>query len=142
MPVCFLELFDILKLDSCFQLKGHAILNMMEMVGVLLENYDTFEAYNVDKYMTSVALSVDRRYRGRGIGDQFLTSRKAMCREFDIKLTQTVFTSDFSNVNADRAGYKTDRAMRYVASNRRIRIYCILNKFPFTEIILISAMQR
>lgn len=37
-----------------------------------------------------------------------------MCREFGIKLTQTSFTSDYSNVNADRAGYKTDVAMRYV----------------------------
>lgn len=36
-----------------------------------------------------------------------------MCREFDIHLTQTSFTSDFSNKNADKAGYKTDVVLRY-----------------------------
>lgn len=102
---------------------------MCEMVGVLLDNYDTFGEYNVNEYMTSVALSVDRRYRGRGIGDHFLLSRIAMCREFGIKLTQTIFTSDFSNVNADRAGYKTDRAIRYFAPNSPRKVF-------FTTIIV------
>lgn len=85
---------------------------MCDMVDILYENYDTFVEYNVDKYMSSIALCVDRRYRGRGIGDHFLTSRKAMCQEFGIKLTQSSFTSDHSNANADKAGYKTDRAIR------------------------------
>lgn len=78
-------------------------------------NYDPFTDYNVDKYMSSLGLSVDRKYRGRGIGDHFLASRKAVCREFDIKLTQTIFTSDYSNANADKAGYKTDLAIRYLS---------------------------
>lgn len=36
-----------------------------------------------------------------------------MCREFGVKLTQTAFTSDFSNANADKAGFKTDVAINY-----------------------------
>lgn len=36
-----------------------------------------------------------------------------MCREFGVKMTQTAFTSDYSNANADRAGFKTDVAMTY-----------------------------
>lgn len=94
-------------------MKGHVVKLLIDMVGVLYENYDTFEAHKVDKYMSSLGLSVDRNYRGRGIGDHFLTSRKAMCRAFGVTLTQTSFTSDFSNANADKAGYKTDVALKY-----------------------------
>lgn len=36
-----------------------------------------------------------------------------MCRAFGVKLTQTAFTSDYSNANADRAGFKTDVVMDY-----------------------------
>lgn len=48
---------------------------MFELIDVLYENYDPFEDYKVDKYMSSLGLTVDRRYRGRGIGDHFLASR-------------------------------------------------------------------
>lgn len=39
--------------------------------------------------------------------------RKAMCREFGLKVAQTSFSSDFSNANADKVGFKTDIALRY-----------------------------
>lgn len=42
----------------------------------------------------------------------FCVYRRAVGRAFGIKLTQTSFTSDFSNANADKAGYKTDVALR------------------------------
>lgn len=84
------------------------------MLFLLYENYDPYKVYNVDKYMSSLGLSVDRKYRGRSIGDHFLSSRKAMCREFGLKFTGTIFTSDFSNVNADKAGFQTDVSILYV----------------------------
>lgn len=48
---------------------------MCDVVEMLYENYDTFKEYKLDEYMSSIALSVHRKYRGRGIGDQFLISR-------------------------------------------------------------------
>lgn len=48
---------------------------MGELFDILYENYDTFEHHKVNEYMSSVALSVDPKYRGHGIGDQFLTSK-------------------------------------------------------------------
>lgn len=48
---------------------------MCEMADILYEHHDTFEVYEVDKYMASVALSVDRRYRGLGIGNHFMASK-------------------------------------------------------------------
>lgn len=47
-----------------------------------------------------------------------ITFREAVCREFGIQLTQTAFTSDFSNKIADKAGYKTDVALKYEQSTQ------------------------
>lgn len=58
-----------------FQLKSSLAIAMSELADILYEHHDTFEAYGVDKYMASVALSVDRRYRGHGIGNHFLASK-------------------------------------------------------------------
>lgn len=80
----------------------------------MYENYNPYEKYNVDKYMASLGLSVDRKYRGRSIGDHFLSTRKAMCREFGLKFSGTMFTSNFSNANADKAGFQTDVSITYV----------------------------
>lgn len=37
-----------------------------------------------------------------------------MCRKFGLKFTQTIFTSDFSNRNADNVGFKLDVAIKYI----------------------------
>lgn len=50
-------------------------MTVCDMLDKLYENHDTFKEYGLDQYMSSVALSVHRKYRGRGIGDQFLISR-------------------------------------------------------------------
>lgn len=42
---------------------------------VLCENFDTFEKYNVDQYMSTMGLSVAREYRGRSIGSHFFNTR-------------------------------------------------------------------
>lgn len=78
---------------------------------MVYENFDPYEKYGVNEIMGSLGLSVDRKYRGRGIGDQFLATRKLFCKEFNLKITQTIFTSNFSNRNADNVGFKTDVIM-------------------------------
>lgn len=45
------------------------------MVLVAYENFDTCEHYGIDQYLTSFGLSVDKKYRGRGIGEQLLLTR-------------------------------------------------------------------
>lgn len=60
-----------------------------------------------------------------------------MCREFDIHLTQTSFTSDFSNRNADKAGYKTDVALRYF-KNIHHSIHCLDEYFYYFSYVDIA----
>lgn len=45
------------------------------MVLVAYENFDPCEHYGVEQYLTSFGLSVQRNYRGRGIGNQLLAAR-------------------------------------------------------------------
>lgn len=47
----------------------------MDLFGAVFGSHNTFSAYNVDKYMSSVGLTVLKDYRGRGIGAQLLASR-------------------------------------------------------------------
>lgn len=77
--------------------------------------FNAFEYYGVDEFMASLGLSVDRRYRGRHIGDHLLTARKIQCKAFGLKLTHSLFTSDFSNKNADRVGFVPNVAIKYVS---------------------------
>lgn len=81
-------------------------------MSLLHENCNIFELYKVDKYLTSVGLAVDNKYRGRGIAEHCLRIRKSICKEFGIKVTSTVFTADSSNRIADKVGFKLDKIMR------------------------------
>lgn len=81
-------------------------------MSLLCENFDPFKQYGVDKYLDSQAIAVNKKYRGRGIAEQFLKCSKQICKEFEIKLTSTIFTSDFSNRIADKIGFKLDKAIK------------------------------
>lgn len=60
------------------------IQEMFDLVEILHAGYDTFEAFKVDKYLSSLGLSVHRQYRGRGIGDQFLICRQVAIEKLAI----------------------------------------------------------
>lgn len=45
------------------------------MCGKLYGDFDKYKHYGVDKYMASLGLSVNKKYRGRAIGDRLLEAR-------------------------------------------------------------------
>lgn len=85
---------------------------MYEIFALLCGTFDACEYYGVDKYLSSVGLIVSEKYRGRGIGEQLLKVRKIFCQAFDIKLTSTAFTSNFSNKIADKVGFELVKRLR------------------------------
>lgn len=85
---------------------------VFDMMFLLNENFDTYEHYGIDKYMSSLGLIVTEKYRGRSIGEHFLNTRRPFCNEFGIKLSSTVFTSNFSNRIADKVGFKLNNSIR------------------------------
>ncbi|XP_055302495.1 uncharacterized protein LOC129568527 [Sitodiplosis mosellana] len=84
-----------------------------ELMSLLCEKFDPFKQYAVDMYLDTQAIAIKKKYRGRGIAEHFLRCSKFICKEFKIKLTSTIFTSDFSNRIADKNGFKLDKIIRY-----------------------------
>ncbi|XP_031621398.1 uncharacterized protein LOC116339578 [Contarinia nasturtii] len=126
--VCFKEGSDeivganmlfVLKKDdefmqaACGLFKSQVTKDLFDLMMILYEDFDTFKYYGVDEYLTSFGLSVSRKYRGRSIGDHFLATRKKLCKQYNLKLTHTFFTSDYSNQNADKVGFETNVALKY-----------------------------
>lgn len=93
-------------------MKSKVTKNAFGVMFLLYENFDPYKHYGVNEFMASLGLSVDRKYRGRSIGDHFLATRKLLCKEFELKFTQTFFTSDFSNRNADKVGFVPNVIMK------------------------------
>ncbi|EDS42761.1 conserved hypothetical protein [Culex quinquefasciatus] len=60
----------------------------------LTDNFDLFGHYGVDKYLAAFGLSVNRRYRGRGIATDILKARVQLCKAFGIKLTTTTHSEN------------------------------------------------
>lgn len=86
--------------------------SLFDIVFLLYKDINIFELYGVDKYLSSFGLYVVQKYRGRGIGEQLLRTRKSFCAAFDIKITSNGFSSDFSNRIADKVGFKLINSLR------------------------------
>ncbi|XP_058116220.1 uncharacterized protein LOC131287958 [Anopheles ziemanni] len=79
----------------------------------MTDTVNLFVRYNVDNYLTAYGLSVNSRYRGRGIATEILKARVPICKAFGLRLTSTNFTAIASQTAAVKAGFKTDLEMRY-----------------------------
>lgn len=95
-----------------FQNTSEKVNVVCDIFSLLYEQFDTCEYYGVDKYLTSVGLTVVGKYRGRSIGEQLLKTRKVFYKAFDIKLASTAFTSNFSNKIADKIGFELVKSLR------------------------------
>lgn len=74
----------------------------------MTEQFDVFQRYNVDRYLTAYGLALNHRYRGRGIATEILKARVPICRAFDVRLSATNFTAVASQKAAEKAGFRND----------------------------------
>ncbi|KFB53669.1 AGAP004529-PA-like protein [Anopheles sinensis] len=79
----------------------------------MTDTVNLFERYGVDKYLSECGLSVNSRYRGRGIATEILKAYVPICKAFGLRLTSTNFTAIGSQIAATKVGFKTDLEMRY-----------------------------
>uniref|UniRef100_A0A182QW05 N-acetyltransferase domain-containing protein n=1 Tax=Anopheles farauti TaxID=69004 RepID=A0A182QW05_9DIPT len=90
--------------------------SMQKLVAVneyMTDTVNLFEKFGVDKYLTAYGLSVNGRYRGRGIATEILKARRPICRAFGLRLTSTNFTAIGSQIPAAKIGFITDLEMPY-----------------------------
>lgn len=71
-----------------------------------LDQFNIFDFYKVDKYITAFGLSVNRKYRGRGIGEHILKARIPLGKALGVQVTSTIFSSIASQKSASNAGFE------------------------------------
>ena len=60
--------------------------------GLIVKEYDVFEDYKVEKYLTAYGLCVHPSYRKRGIATEMLKARVPILKKHGLKVTSTSFT--------------------------------------------------
>ncbi|KAL7012193.1 hypothetical protein ACKWTF_014677 [Chironomus riparius] len=83
--------------------------NLKDMVAVMdytMEQANIYSKYNVDKYLSSLGLCVNRDYRGRGIAKELLKARAYILRDLGLTVTVTPFSATGSQYAAKCAGYE------------------------------------
>lgn len=59
-------------------------------------------------------LLVNRKYRGRGIGEHILRARVPIGKALDISVTSNMFTATGSQIIAAKAGFEVNYEITYV----------------------------
>ncbi|XP_058444181.1 uncharacterized protein LOC131425895 [Malaya genurostris] len=79
----------------------------------VLAQFDPLKYYGVDHRLIAYGLTVNKRYRGRGVATEILNARVPMCKAFGIKLAAHPFSAPGSQGAARKAGYRTDYEITY-----------------------------
>lgn len=94
-----------------------------------LINFDLFEKYTfADHILIAYGLSVNKKYRRRGVATEILRARIPLCRSLQIPLTSTVFTASGSQRPAEKIGFKVDYEISYEELNK------FSSEFNFTNL--------
>ncbi|KFB53668.1 AGAP004529-PA-like protein [Anopheles sinensis] len=101
------------KVDFSKYIRSEGMQKLVAVNEYMTDTVNLFERYGVDKYLTAYGLSVNSRYRGRGIATEILKARVPICKAFGLRLTSTNFTAIGSQVPAAKVGFKTDLEIRY-----------------------------
>lgn len=80
-----------------------AVYDAMDYIG---SKFDVFDFYKVDKYMYAYGLSVDPKYRGRGIASKILEARIPLGKAVGVDISLTLFTTIASQIPAERIGFE------------------------------------
>lgn len=79
--------------------------NLRNALDFVIEKFDVFSHYNVDRYLYGNGLCVHADYRGRGIATKLLEARLSLLKALDLRVTSTLFTTLKSQKAAKSAGY-------------------------------------
>jgi len=75
--------------------------------------FDIMEYYDVDRIMYAAGLSVDKKFRGRGIATEILKARAPLMREIGLEVTSAIFSTVGGQLAASKAGYEENFAISY-----------------------------
>jgi GNAT superfamily N-acetyltransferase len=87
--------------------------DIVEILGYSAQQFNVFEAYKVDHYLSGRGLCVNPSYRGRGIATEVLKARIPMMKALGLKVTSTHYNAIGSQMTAKKAGYKETFSIPY-----------------------------
>lgn len=87
--------------------------DVLEVIEFSTKEYNIFEKYNVDQYLTAFGLCVNPDYRGRGIATEMLKARAPILKALGLTVTSTAFTGIGSQTAAKKAGYREVYVISY-----------------------------
>ncbi|XP_058456545.1 uncharacterized protein LOC131433939 [Malaya genurostris] len=87
--------------------------DLRAIINHVLSQFDPLKHYGVDQRLIAYGLTVNKRYRGRGVATEILKARVPMCKAFGIKLASHPFSAPGSQGAARKAGYRTDYEITY-----------------------------
>jgi GNAT superfamily N-acetyltransferase len=87
------------------QIKGEALKIAYGVYLHVSHQFDPFQFYQVDVFLSAVGLTVHPDFRRRGIAVEILKARLPLCKAFGIKVTSTMFTAIGSQISATKAGF-------------------------------------
>lgn len=72
------------------------------------DQFNAFQHYEVDKFVSALGLSVNPKFRGRGVAVELLKARVPLCKAYNVKLTANTFTGLVSQACARKAGFESN----------------------------------
>lgn len=94
-----------------------------------LVNFNLFEKYTfADHILIAYGLSVNKKFRRRGVATELLRARIPLCRTLRIPLTSTVFTASGSQRPAEKIGFEVDYEILYEDMSK------LNNEFDFANL--------
>ncbi|XP_053692412.1 uncharacterized protein LOC128740866 [Sabethes cyaneus] len=93
---------------SDYEFEGEKKQNVQRIMEYVSKQFNCADHYGTVNRLIAYGLSVNKRYRGRGIATEILKARVPMCKALGIKLAAHPFSAPGSQGAATKAGYRTD----------------------------------
>lgn len=93
--------------------------DILDVCATISKEFDVYETYKVDQYLTAYGLCVSPKYRGLGIATEMLKARIPILKAYGLKVTSTPFTGIGSQRAARKAGYKEVHAIDYAEIQKK-----------------------
>ena len=77
------------------------------------KQFDIFQHFQVESYLTSYALHIHPNHRGKGLATHILKARIPFMEKLDVNISATVFSSIGSQKAAKKAGFEEKFVISY-----------------------------
>jgi len=94
---------DPLKIIST--LEGPELLELFPNIGGLLKEANIFEKFGIDNFGDFIFMSVDKAYRGQGLGKEMYERAMKMLKAKGVPVVQNIFSSPESQHIARKLGF-------------------------------------